>query len=166
MLIEVKKPGADFAALAREHSSCPSGKRSGGDLGYFAKARMVPAFSEAAFAMKAGDISDVVETDFGYHIIKVTGRVAAGEAMPFDAVKDQIRTQLEQQKLRTVVDRYRGELKSKAKIVYPPGKEPPSQPAPRPPMSRPAMRPGTSPASRPAGRAPITLPRPQTAPAR
>lgn len=172
ILIEAKKPGADFAALAREHSSCPSGKRSGGDLDYFSRTRMVPAFSEAAFAMKVGEISDIVETEFGYHIIKVTGRVGAGEAKPFDAVKDRIRTQLEQQKLRTVVDRYKEELKNKAKIVYPPGKEPASPPAVRPVTTRPttqsttraAMRPrASSTTTRPAGRASISVPRPQTA---
>ncbi|MGQ9649105.1 MAG: peptidylprolyl isomerase [Phycisphaerae bacterium] len=170
ILIEAKKPGADFAALAREYSSCPSGKRSGGDLNYFARARMVPAFSEAAFAMKVGEISDIVETEFGYHIIKVTGRVGAGEAKPFDAVKDQIRTQLEQQKLRTVVGRYKQELMNKAKIVYPPGKEPASQPTVRPVTTRPttqptraATRPRVSSTTRPAGRASISLPRPQTA---
>ncbi|HPD29363.1 MAG TPA: peptidylprolyl isomerase [Phycisphaerae bacterium] len=170
ILTEAKKPGADFAALAREHSSCPTGKRSGGDLDYFPRTRMVPAFSEAAFAMKVGEISDIVETEFGYHIIKVTGRVEAGETKPFDTVKDQIRTQLEQQKLRTVVDRYKEELKNKAKIVYPPGKEPASPPPVRPVTTRPttqstraAMRPRASSTTRPGDRASVSLPRPQTA---
>jgi len=175
MLIEVKKPGADFAALAREHSSCPSGKSSGGDLSYFPRARMVAPFAEAAFATKVGEISGIVETVHGYHIIEVTGRLGPGEVIPFEAVKEQIRSMLETQKPKQVLTQYKQDLMNRAKIVYPPGKEPASRPAPpqRPVMSRPAsrpmispaMRPATSPTSRPAGRLRAPLPPPQTAPA-
>ena len=63
--------GADFAELAREHSDCPSG-RSGGDLGQFGRGQMVPEFETTAFGMNVGDTSDVVETDFGYHLIQRT----------------------------------------------------------------------------------------------
>lgn len=177
MLIEVKKPGADFAALAREHSSCPSGKSSGGDLGYFSRGGMVPPFAEAAFAAKVGEISGIVETVHGYHIIEVTGRLGPGETIPFEAVKEQIRNMLEAQRPQKVLTQYKEDLRSRAKIVYPPGKEPPSPPQrpvmsrptsrpTTPPTSRPAMRPGTSPMSRPAGRVQISLPAAQTLPAR
>ncbi|RLB50265.1 MAG: parvulin peptidyl-prolyl isomerase [Deltaproteobacteria bacterium] len=64
--------GGDFAALAQEHSDCPSGK-SGGDLGSFGRGQMVKAFEDSAFGMNVGDVSGVIETDFGYHIITRTG---------------------------------------------------------------------------------------------
>lgn len=60
--------GAEFATVAGEVSDCPSGAQ-GGDLGMFGKGMMVPEFEQAAFALEVGDLSDVVETDFGYHLI-------------------------------------------------------------------------------------------------
>ena len=63
--------GADFAALAGQHSDCPSGQR-GGDLGTFGRGQMVGPFEDAAFSMPVGATSGVVETDFGYHLIRRT----------------------------------------------------------------------------------------------
>ncbi len=64
--------GADFAELAKIHSDCPSGS-DGGDLGSFGRGQMVPAFEDSAFSMEIGEVSSVVETDFGFHLIQRTG---------------------------------------------------------------------------------------------
>jgi peptidyl-prolyl cis-trans isomerase D len=77
VLKEVKAPGADFAALAKKYSEDDSNAGQGGDLDYFSRGRMVPEFDTAAFALGAGETSDLVKTQFGYHIIKVTDRKPA-----------------------------------------------------------------------------------------
>jgi len=64
--------GGDFAVLAKEHSDCPSGQ-SGGDLGNFGRGQMVKAFEDTTYGMQVGEVSGIVETDFGYHIITRTG---------------------------------------------------------------------------------------------
>ncbi|MCM3881668.1 MAG: SurA N-terminal domain-containing protein [Vicinamibacterales bacterium] len=77
VLKEAKAPGADFAALAKKYSEDDSNAAQGGDLDYFSRGRMVPEFENAAFALAAGETSDLVKTPFGYHIIKSTDRKPA-----------------------------------------------------------------------------------------
>ena len=72
LLVRIKQ-GANFEGLAREFSTCPS-KSQGGDLGWFGPGKMVPAFENACKGIGVGSISDVVQTQFGYHIIKLTGK--------------------------------------------------------------------------------------------
>lgn len=114
---KARQPDADFAALAREHSSCSS-RTKGGDLGFFPReGLMVEPFSAAAYALKEGEISDVVETQFGYHIIKVTARrepvvVSLEEAR--EAVTDEIRREKLQKKREQLI----AELRQKARITY------------------------------------------------
>lgn len=93
--------GADFAELAMAHSSCPSSSQ-GGDLGYFGRGQMVSEFEDAAFSMEVGDISDPVQTQFGWHIIQLTDRV--GDAGDFESAKPMIISQLQQEELRAHID--------------------------------------------------------------
>lgn len=106
--------GADFATLARENSTCPSSKQ-GGDLGFFGRGQMVPPFEQAAFALKPGEISDVVETQFGYHIIKQTEREKA-ETVPFGTARTEIEEYLKNQKVNAAVGDLITELRKTAKI--------------------------------------------------
>jgi peptidyl-prolyl cis-trans isomerase C len=138
ILAKAKKPDADFAALARENSDCPSGKR-GGDLGFFPrKGRMVEPFSAAAFGLKKGEISGVVETQFGYHIIKVTDRKEA-KTVTLQEARSGIIDKLQMEKTRKLRTDYLAKLKESASVEYPPGKEPATRPARRP-MRRSAPR--------------------------
>lgn len=86
------KNGLDFAEAAKEYSSCPS-KDAGGDLGEFTRGRMVPEFENAAFDMEVGEVSEPVQTQFGYHIIKVTDKKEEKEKS-FEEVKEQAKAQV------------------------------------------------------------------------
>ena len=102
--------GADFAALAKERSKGPSGP-SGGDLGYFSKQSMVPAFSDAAFKLAAGETSPPVQTQFGWHVIRVEDR--RNRPVPtFDQVRDQIYQLLISEAQRDIYD----EMRAKASV--------------------------------------------------
>ncbi|HKQ58440.1 MAG TPA: peptidyl-prolyl cis-trans isomerase, partial [Candidatus Eisenbacteria bacterium] len=95
LLAAIRKDGGDFADLARRFSQEPGAPSSGGDLGWFGRGRMVKEFETAAFALKPGEMSGVVETQFGYHIIKVEERKAAG-VRPFAEARAEIRLKMAQ----------------------------------------------------------------------
>jgi peptidyl-prolyl cis-trans isomerase C len=107
--------GADFATLAKEHSGCPSGQQ-GGNLGTFSRGQMVPPFEEAAFSMEPGDLSNVVETRFGYHLIKVTGKQEEG-MQNLEEVRPQLTDFLSNQKKQDKVMEYIAGLRENADIV-------------------------------------------------
>lgn len=97
-ILEKVKAGEDFAELAKSESSCPSAPQ-GGDLGEFTRGQMVAPFETAAFALEPGAVSEVVETQFGYHIIKATEK-SATEVVPFAEVKDRIEQELQAQQVQ------------------------------------------------------------------
>ena len=107
--------GGNFEELAAKNSDCPSAQQ-GGVLGSFTREQMVPEFSDAAFGMTVGDISPIVETKFGYHIIKVTDHQEAGVKSLSD-VKDQLQGYLTAQKKREALVAYIEELKKNADVV-------------------------------------------------
>lgn len=106
--------GADFATLAKGNSTCPSSQQ-GGDLGFFGKGQMVPAFEKAAFALKPGEVSDIVETQFGFHIIKLVEKKAAAKT-EYGVVKTRIEEYLKGQKVNEAVQKYIEDAKKTAKI--------------------------------------------------
>jgi peptidyl-prolyl cis-trans isomerase C len=108
------KAGGDFGALAAENSDCPS-KERGGDLGFFTKGQMVPEFEAAAFALKPGEVSGIVETKFGFHIIKCTEHSQAG-ATPLPEVKDRLRTFLENGDKRDLLQKKIAALRQASQI--------------------------------------------------
>lgn len=114
---QLKADPKKFEALAKAESKCPSGQ-NGGSLGAFGKGQMVPEFEKAAFALKnVGDISDVVKTNFGYHIIRKDAPKGA-ETIPFSRVKDQIKMGLTEQKIREAEAKYIAGLEAKFKVKY------------------------------------------------
>ena len=119
-LVEAK--GENFAELATAHSDCPS-KARGGDLGDFGRGQMVPEFEKAAFSQDIGAVGEMVETQFGYHIIQVTEKNAATE-MAYADVKEDLAEGLFEQKKSQTMQTYLEGLRENAKI------EQPGQPAP------------------------------------
>ena len=109
------KIGENFDALAKELSEEPGAKESGGDLGFFPKDRMVSEFANTAFALNINEISEPVKTQFGWHVIKVTDKKAAG-TIPFSEAKNQIIDYLKTTKQRDAVQNLMKELKGNANI--------------------------------------------------
>ena len=107
---------ADFAEEAKKHSDCPSGAQ-GGSLGWFGRGMMVPEFDKAAFEMKKGEVSGVVTTEFGYHIIYKADERGGGQQTIVD-VHDQIKDLLRHEARGKAMDAYVAELREKATIEY------------------------------------------------
>jgi len=114
-LLKRIKAGEDFAKLAAEFSDDKGSKEKGGDLGSFGRGRMVKPFEEAVFALKPGEVSGLVETQFGFHIIKVEEKTAAG-IEPFEQAKGKVRNRLmdemAKEKSKTFIENVMKEAKS------------------------------------------------------
>ena len=111
---EKLKGGAKFDALAKEYSEGPS-KDKGGDLGYFRRGQMVKPFEEAAFALKPGQVSEIVETNFGYHLIEVID-VKPASVVPFAEVQERIQKFLQQEKTQKEMFAFIDTLRKSAKV--------------------------------------------------
>jgi peptidyl-prolyl cis-trans isomerase C len=134
------KEGADFAQLAKTDSN-DSSAANGGDLGFFARGEMVKPFEDVAFALEPNKVSDPVETQFGYHIIKMTEHRPGG-VVPFDEIKANLIARLSEDNQRKLVDGFVQSLRAKAKIVY---TSPADAPAPQPMLEEPPMPTPTTP---------------------
>lgn len=127
LLAEVKKNPKDFEKYAKENSEDIASGQKGGDLGFFAYNDMVEPFSKAAFSLKPNKVSDLVQTDYGYHIIIVKDRAKAGK-ISFDKSKDEIRQYLMTEKQVKLLENLIVSLKNNAKIEFVKSEYKPKQP--------------------------------------
>ena len=136
ILAELKEHPDKFETIAQEKSIDTTTAKKGGDLGMFGQGRMVPDFEKVAFSLKVGELSPVVKTQFGYHIIKVTER-KEGERKPFDQVKEQIRASMRNKAMQDRIQGHYDQLKKDANLkidddalakVTPPPPMPPGAP--------------------------------------
>jgi peptidyl-prolyl cis-trans isomerase C len=108
------RQGEDFGSLAKANSEGPTAQRSG-DLGYFSRGQMVKPFEDAAFALNVGEVSEIVETQFGYHLIKVTDKKPA-RTIPYKEVQPMVEQHLKNEKEKTEIQNYIENLKKSATI--------------------------------------------------
>lgn len=111
---EKQKKGDDFAKLAKEYSQGPSNAK-GGDLGFFKRGQMVPAFEEVAFKLKPGEVSEIVNTRFGYHLIKVVDKKPES-TVPYEEIKERIGQYLKQEKVQKEVKQLVDNLRKETKV--------------------------------------------------
>jgi len=111
---QIVKGKKNFAEIATKYSECPSAK-VGGDLGYFSRGQMDPAFEKTAFALKVGEVSDIVKTRFGYHIIKCLGHQAE-EKKTLEEVHDYLKEYIQQMRLEKAYQDYVRDLRDKTSI--------------------------------------------------
>jgi len=134
------KAGDDFAKLAKEKSKCPS-KDKGGELGYISKGQTVPEFETVAFSLQPGQLSGVIKSQFGYHVIKVTAKQPE-KTIPFDEIKDQLKQMLLADKQKERFDTILRDLKEKNKVVI--YKDVLMPPAPKTEPAKPVMEPAVN----------------------
>ena len=108
------RQGEDFGSLAKANSEGPSAQREG-NLGYFNRGQMVKPFEDAAFALNVGEVSEIVETQFGYHLIKVTDKKPT-RTLPYKEVQERLEQHLRNEKSNTKIQEYIENLKNSAKI--------------------------------------------------
>jgi len=114
-ILEQARNGADFAELAREHSEDRDTAAQGGDTGFFQRGQMAPAFEEAAFALEPGEVSDMVETPFGVHILRLEERLEP-ELLPLDEIREKLRKHVSQERMKAALDAEIARLRAAADI--------------------------------------------------
>jgi peptidyl-prolyl cis-trans isomerase D len=120
ILAQTKKKGANFEELAKKYSEDPGSKTKGGDLGWIVQGQTVPEFEKAAFSLNKGETSDLIRTQYGFHIIKVLDKETA-HTKPFDEVKDSLRTpmllQKADQQASEIADKVSSEIRQSNKAT-------------------------------------------------
>jgi peptidyl-prolyl cis-trans isomerase C len=119
-VLEKLKKGEDFAKLASEVSDDLGTKAKGGDLDFFAKGSMIPAFEEAAFALKPGELSNMVETEYGYHIIKLEEKKES-VLEPYETIKEKVKDMALQEMRKAAVTEFVEKSLKNAKVEINPG---------------------------------------------
>jgi peptidyl-prolyl cis-trans isomerase C len=115
-ILEKARGGADFAELARRHSQDAETAPKGGDTGFFHRGQMVPAFEDVAFALAPGEVSDMVETPFGVHIIRLEERRPA-RLLPLDEIREKLRDHVRQERMDAAVKQEIARLRAAAEIA-------------------------------------------------
>lgn len=113
-ILKKLKKGEDFAALAKQHSQCPS-KEKGGDLGLVGRGQTVKPFEDAAFALKSGETSGIVETEFGFHVLRVLEKKQE-RVVPYEEAEESLQNHLKENKIQTEVGRYIEGLRAGSKV--------------------------------------------------